>query len=407
MKKNNTISTILLSLTILFIVSCNKTPEKYANVPAQYHNLIDTAMNIAGTNSAELQKALDSVPTPQKEGMAFLIAYMPECDLITLSADFLLENCKYAYQAKSEFVWAKDIPDSIFFNEVLPYSNLNERRDNWRADFYNRFSKYVKDCKTVEEAIYAINKHIQNEVNVEYNTKREKADQSPYESMKINMASCSGLSILLADALRSVGIPARVAGVPLWYDESGNHNWVEVWINGNWYFTEYGTEDSLDNGWVVAKAGKAEKNSRDGAIYAASYKPAETSFNLVWDTLNTLGWINAENVSERYINLAAKQKAEAHIHDHQIKCKVWFLQDKKLGLISDNRIAKQIDIYSVKAADEIIDRGVTADSKRDMNDYLFFILERNSKYLAKYIDASGKTIEVKFTPKDTLILGNK
>ena len=51
-----------------------------------------------------------------------------------------------------------------------------------------------------------------------------------------------GVSILLADALRSAGIPARVAGTPAWNGktENGNHNWVEVYDHRSltWHFIE-------------------------------------------------------------------------------------------------------------------------------------------------------------------------
>ena len=55
------------------------------------------------------------------------------------------------------------------------------------------------------------------------------------ESMETGLASCTGLSILLIDACRSVGVPARFVGTPLWADGSGNHSWVEIW-DGGWHF---------------------------------------------------------------------------------------------------------------------------------------------------------------------------
>ena len=45
-------------------------------------------------------------------------------------------------------------------------------------------------------------------------------------------ASCTGVSILFVDALRTIGIPARVVGTPAWHGDhaQGNHNWVEVFV---------------------------------------------------------------------------------------------------------------------------------------------------------------------------------
>jgi transglutaminase-like putative cysteine protease len=39
--------------------------------------------------------------------------------------------------------------------------------------------------------------------------------------------------VLVVDACRAVGIPARVAGVPAWTGSRGNHTWAEVW-DGSW-----------------------------------------------------------------------------------------------------------------------------------------------------------------------------
>ena len=210
------------------------TSGRYAGVPAKYNKLIDQTMATAGANAKELKKALKEAPTSQREGVAFLISYMPERDAKSLSADFLLENVEYAYKARAEFPWAKTVPDSVFLNDVVAYVNLNEARENWRKDFYERFKRYVAPCKTMREAIDSVNKNVRDELLVDYNTKREKPDQAPYESMRQHMASCSGLSILLTDAFRAVGIPSRVAGTPAWHDDRGNHNWNEVWIDGQW-----------------------------------------------------------------------------------------------------------------------------------------------------------------------------
>lgn len=76
---------------------------RYVGVPKEYHALIDRTIATAGDNAKELKKALKEVPRNEREGMAFLISYMPERDAKSLSADFLLENVQYAYKARAEF----------------------------------------------------------------------------------------------------------------------------------------------------------------------------------------------------------------------------------------------------------------------------------------------------------------
>lgn len=125
---------------------------KYSGVPKFYHTLLDSAMAKAGANSAELQKALAEAPKEQKEGMAYLISYMPKRDLTTLSAAFLLENTDLAYKARAKYKWCAELPDSVFFNEVLPYASISETRDAWRKDYFERFAKYADGQPSMVDA---------------------------------------------------------------------------------------------------------------------------------------------------------------------------------------------------------------------------------------------------------------
>ena len=118
----------LITLFILFAIAMG-CQQKYPGVPKSYHTLLDSAIVKAGENAAELQIALAESPESQKEGMAFLISYMPQSDLESLSAAFLLENTEYAYKARDKYSWCAALPDSVFFNEVLPYANISEDRD--------------------------------------------------------------------------------------------------------------------------------------------------------------------------------------------------------------------------------------------------------------------------------------
>lgn len=378
----------LFFILFLGLIACSE--GKYNNVPEKYHNLLDKALATAGNNAIELQTALEKAPAEQKEGMAFLISYMPERDLKELKADFLLENSAYAYKAREQYSWAKQIPDSIFFNEVLPYISLNEKRENWRKEFFDRFSKYVVNCSDIFEAIDSINQNVRDEVLVDYSTKRKKPDQAPFESMEQHLASCTGLSIILTDAFRAVGIPSRVAGTPNWHDERGNHNWTEVWANGKWYFTEYYFPGQLDNAWFFADAGKAIKNDREKAIYASSFKPTGISFPLVWD--ENIKYVAAENVTDRYTELYRKHLASISTDGNHVSLRVMAFKNKNQDKESDDRVAVNLDIFE---GSKQMGGGRTSGPTQDMNDVLTFALEKNKIYTIKYADSKGKLQEMK------------
>lgn len=360
------------------------TSGRYAGVPKEYHALIDRTIATAGDNAKELKKALKEVPRNEREGMAFLISYMPERDAKSLSADFLLENVEYAYKARAEFPWAKEVPDSVFLNDVVAYANLNENRENWRKDFYERFKKYVAPCKTMREAIDSVNKNVRDELLVDYNTKREKPDQAPYESMRQHMASCSGLSILLTDAFRAVGIPSRVAGTPAWHDDRGNHNWNEVWIDGQWRFTEYYPSDDLDQSWFLTDAGKAIKEDVRKAIYAASFKPTGCYFPLVWD--ENIRYVHAENVTDRYTSLYRAQLSAMPADGSHVALRVMVFKDKDHAEASGDRVATNLDVFK---GDKQLYGGRSTGATQDMNDVLTFNVEKNQQYIIKYMNGKG------------------
>lgn len=358
---------------------------RYAGVPKEYHALIDRTIATAGDNAKELKKALKEVPRNECEGMAFLISYMPERDARSLSADFLLENVQYAYKARAEFPWAKEVPDSVFLNDVVAYANLNENRESWRKDFYERFKKYVAPCKTMREAIDSVNKNVRDELLVDYNTKREKPDQAPYESMRQHMASCSGLSILLTDAFRAVGIPSRVAGTPAWHDDRGNHNWNEVWIDGQWRFTEYYPSDDLDQSWFLTDAGKAIKEDVRKAIYAASFKPTGSYFPLVWD--EDIRYVHAENVTDRYTSLYRAQLSAMPADGSHVALRVMVFKDKDHAEASGDRVATNLDVFK---GEKQLYGGRSTGATQDMNDVLTFNVEKNQQYVVKFVNGKGE-----------------
>jgi hypothetical protein len=93
------------------------------------------------------------------------------------------------------------------------------------------------------------------------------------------LASCTGLSILLIDACRSVGIPARLVGTPMWADNRGNHTWVEIW-DGGWHFIGAAEPDpkGLDHAWFEHDASQALKDSPTTLFTPPAFrKPASLS----------------------------------------------------------------------------------------------------------------------------------
>jgi len=276
-----------------------KTSPSIEPVPQQHRDSVVHALQQAGKNRDELLTVFARLPEEQRTGAAFLIANMPDRDLTALSADFLVENIQEAYRAWKDAPWGKDIPEQIFLSYILPYANFNERRDNWRADFHKRFHESAWKFKTATEAVTWFMTHLNDDLNCHYHaTKRPKPDQSPSESIEAHYASCTGLSILFADACRSVGIPARIVGLPTWKDKSGNHNWVEVW-DGNWQNVGDTSGDPRGPYWVNDRCPKqCDPDNWQHSIFAACWRKTPLHFPLVWN--DRITYIPALNITRFY-----------------------------------------------------------------------------------------------------------
>ncbi len=352
-------------------------PTIPAGVLQEYAAETRAALGRAGPNAAELIKALDAAPREHRAAVSFLIANMPDRDLRTLSAAYLLENTAVAFEARAAMPWGPGLPEEIFLNEVLPYAVINERRDAWRKDFYERFRPLVADCRTAGEAAMKLNREVFPLLNVRYHaTKRPKADQSPYESMEAGYASCTGLSVLLVDACRAVCVPARLAGIPQWPNQEGNHSWVEIW-DRQWYFTGAAEPDpaGLNHaGFVASAAGADSKNPMNG-IYATSFRRTGWSFPLVWDL--SIKYVSARDVTRYY---TARRPVRLRVLEEAggppVAARVVLRLDGELYAADDFRPAA----------------GMT---------HLAFELPVEANYEAEITPADGPTVRRSFTPTET------
>ncbi len=226
--------------------------------------------------------------------LAALVAEMPECDYADVDPTRLLEDVRYAMKVRAEAPWRDQISEDLFLRYILPYWSVNEKRDPWRKFFYDKFMPGVRGLKTASDAVKYLNDHVFKELNVTYDAvKRPKADQSAQESIAASYASCTGLSVILLDACRACGIPARFTGCPQWTDRSGNHSWIEFW-DGQWIYEGASSSDPRNRSWVGDKVKVATEDSlvggvwavttepqRDGAFFVLPWKPADRSYPAV------------------------------------------------------------------------------------------------------------------------------
>ena len=350
----------------------------------QWSEAVEARLTEAGSNRPALVQALEQAPRGQRAGLQFLIENMPPRDLQSLSAEFLLENLAMAYKAMQEVPWAKTIPSDIFLNDVLPYASVTESRDNWRRRLYDISLPLVSHCSTTSEAAQVLNRRLFQLLRVKYSTKRRAPDQGPFETIETGVATCTGLSILLVDACRAVGIPARIVGTPLWTNMSGNHTWVEIW-DGDWHFTGAAEQDpkGLDRGWFVGRAATAIKTDRRHAIYASSFKHTGLIFPISW-TRRRADYVHAINVTDRYTAGAKPVKTSGLALTIDV-------YDRPVG----DRMAAKVTVTDTVDTSVRVS-GTSRGETADMNDHLLLHLPKQRTYLVEVVH-EGRTCRQYYT----------
>mmetsp|Transcript_49350 Transcript_49350/g.152183 ORF Transcript_49350/g.152183 Transcript_49350/m.152183 type:complete len:367 (-) Transcript_49350:26-1126(-) len=194
---------------------------------------------------------------------------------------FLLRNAELAVKGVELVNASGEVTQELFLRDVLPFRHFDEPVDNWRPVFFEKLKPLVgsaTDLKSAAEAVIpqifsgALGKPVVFKGN---STPQVMAPLT--EVLEKGYASCTGISIFMADALRAVGIPARVVGTPEWnISTGGNHNWVEVYWGGQWHFVDGSPSSSVewDRTWFLDNAQKAVPGTYHG-IYTPVVDPAE------------------------------------------------------------------------------------------------------------------------------------
>lgn len=357
----------LLAATLL-VLSAPLAPQEPSPQPVPEPAVAPSESS--SDQSERWAQAVADAPQELREDFAFLVEHLPARDRSGLEPADLLQEVALARKARESVSWGDSIPDSIWRNAVLPHCHVSEVRESMRAELQERYLERAAACATPGEAALMLNATLFGELGVKYSTARERPDQSSKQTVASGLASCTGLSILLADACRAVGVPARLAGIANWVNKKGNHTWVEVWDGADWRFLGAAEPDAkgLDHTWFLGDAALAQPGSLRHGIWAVQYAPTDQRFPLVWQAGQD--YVHAVDVTERYrsaanvsgvrldivVRNAAGQRVEAPLRLEAQGTPVRRMEDRSRGEGADtNDIASfQLDpqrTWMVRAGD--------------------------------------------------------
>ena len=210
----------------------------------------------------------------------------------------LVAACTLICSAWAE--WQQDIPEDIRKHYLDNDRVLSEEPCDWRKQVGGIFQPAIKHCTTAREAVLYIAANMTALTGTYYSAERRKQDMNALEALEEKKISCTGQTILMVCAYRSVGIPARAVGIMTWNHVRGNHTWPEVWLDGEWHMIEFNEKD-FNTGWVMENIGMLDPHHPWQKIVAQH--PQGNGIFPVGDMLHTR--IAAEDVTARYRRLAA------------------------------------------------------------------------------------------------------
>lgn len=274
----------------------------------------------------------------------------------------------FATVAFAQFPWSGKAPQEIEQAALLPDCVLDESPSNWRPVLQKIFQPLVKDCKTAREAALTIAANMTQATGVYYSRERRHPLMNPLEALAEKKVSCTGQSILLVCALRSIGIPARAVGIGTWGHIRGNHTWCEVWCDGGWNMLEF-NEKEFNTPWVMEYVGLINPQISFQRIYAVSPQSKDAFFPAVW---NPWSHIAAEDVTERYLELSRRwyEKAGLPPHTQRILIDVLPRTDAPRLIILENEQGEELAQAPLPTAREDMRRSATLNLPRKGQFYL-------------------------------------
>jgi hypothetical protein len=245
-------------LFVLLMSACIQKQEHLIGdsfLREQVDSQFNRQKELAKDRSSQLFDVFNQELTVQEiEALKFLFAYMPLNDLADYDGQYFLNNVRKALEARRTLSWGSRVPVSLFLHFVLPHRVNNENLDNFRSKYFDELKNRVHKL-SMKQAVLEVN-HWCHE-KVEYKS-TDIRTSSPANTIRTAFGRCGEESTLTVSALRAVGIPARQCYTPRWAHCDDNHAWVEVWVNGKWYYLgACEPEPALNTAWFTEPARRA------------------------------------------------------------------------------------------------------------------------------------------------------
>ncbi len=227
----NTLFTSLACVAVMTLGSCQRHFITDSSVRESVHEAFE-ARRAHFTQGDIFAVFEQDMTTEEREAMEFLYSAMSSADMGDYQGEYFLDNVRMSLKAREQMAWGKDVPEDLFRHFVLPVRVNNERMDEFRMMYYDTLRMRVEGL-SLHDAALEVNHWCHEKATYVPSDSRT---SSPMATMLTAEGRCGEESTFTVSALRAVGIPARQVYTPRWAHTDSNHAWVEVWIDGKWYF---------------------------------------------------------------------------------------------------------------------------------------------------------------------------
>lgn len=284
--------------------------------------------------------------------------------------------------------WERDsLPPAVVQSALQPDWVFCEESCDWRKPVADIFRPLVRDCTTAREAVLTIASQMTAATGVYYSMERRKANMNALEALREKKVSCTGQSVLLACALRSVGIPARAVWVFTWNHLPGNHTWVEAWIDGGWRMIEF-NEKAFNTPWVMENIGMLDIRNPMQRVYAVGGTDADAVIPFQIPSGRSL---TVEDVTARYQKWSREWYEQAGLPPD--------CQRLMVDVRERRETARPVELQDESG--RVISRALLPTRRDDVRRCARLLLPRNGRY---YLKTDAETIEVTATEAPVRII---
>lgn len=201
-----------------------------------------------------IELSLSDCTTDEAVLMRYLYGTMPVRDAGEYAFSVFLSYVRHSLWLRENVAWCRELAEDIFIHHVLYYRINTEEISDCRQFFYEQLQDRIRGLEP-EQAVIEINYWCAEHVVYEATDGRT---VSPMTLFRCGKGRCGEESTFTVTAFRSVGIPARQVYTPRWAHCDDNHAWVEVYLQGKWYFLgACEPEEALNRGWFTVPANRA------------------------------------------------------------------------------------------------------------------------------------------------------